>query len=762
LYSTINIIGLALGLACSILIFLWVQDELSFNQMHEKADSIYVVRTWQQYGSKLEAGNGCPPAVGPALEAEYPEVLNSVRIINGQPEHLLQYGKMKFKERIHLSDPSVFEIFTFPFVKGDPEMIPGTADVIVISEKIANKYFGEDNPLGKIMTIDNKNDFKVVGVMQNIPHNSTIRFDIWIPIEFSRNRRANYLDTWHNCAFRIYVELDDNIPYAHFNKLIVGRIKKSDPNTILSPFLYPFKDIYLDLWGHKQEIRTFSMIAFFILLIACINFMNLTTAQSANRSREVGLRKVVGAQRKQLIRQFFGESIIITLLALIIALIIVELFLPAFRNLTWKPLQTNYLNSTSPVLAILGITLLTGLLAGIYPALFLSSFRPVKVLSGSLNSGAAGSVMRKILVVTQFSLSIILIIATIVVFNQTELMKNKNLGLEKDHLLYIRIEGNLKSNYSSMKNELLRHANIQNVAMTSHSPTGVYWNGQDWDWDGRSPSVNPLVTYMMVDADFLSTFKMNMSQGRFFSNKHTATNQVVINKQFADIIHTETDVGMSLTQDSRSYEIIGVVEDFHFKPAYQNIGPLILFVDPDKFEYRYMFIKIDTQNIPATIDLLKETSIKYNPDFPFEYQFLDEDYNRMYRWIERTMAIFRSFAFLAIFVSSIGLFGLAAFMAEQRTKEIGVRKVLGATITGIVLSFSKEFAKWILIANMIAWPIAYVYMKEWLQDFAYKTTLGLEIFITASLIALLIALCTVSYQSIKAALANPVEALRYE
>jgi ABC-type antimicrobial peptide transport system permease subunit len=439
--------------------------------------------------------------------------------------------------------------------------------------------------------------------------------------------------------------------------------------------------------------------------------------------------------------------------------------MPSFRTLTGKPLQFSAFWDVSGILGVLGVTLITGFLAGSYPALFLSAFRPVAVLKGSHRSGSGGSLFRKILVVLQFAMSVMLIIGTLVILLQVRFMKTKSLGFDREHLLYVRLEGDMISKIEGLKHELALHPGIQSVSATSHSPTGVYNNGQDWEWEGRDPNVNPLVTYFGVDPDFLQTFKMELAQGESFrSTGHTLT-MAIINERFADIIGNPDIIGSRLSQEDIQLQIIGVVKDFHFTPLYQEIGPAIIYFDPEyriMQRYRYLFVRLNPGDIPRTIAHVENTIMTFNPGFPFEYRFLDDDYDRLYRGVEREMAIVRTFAFLAILISCLGLFGLAAYTAEQRTKEIGIRKIMGASIPGIMTLLSKQYALWVLAANTIAWPVSYFLMKSWLQDYPYRIGLGLPIFLAAAVLSLLIAQFTVGFQSLRAARSNPVDSLRYE
>jgi len=763
-YSFLNIAGLALGMACCILILFWVQDEINTDKFHVKSDSLYIVRNIQHYGNETSQEMGSVPAIGPALKAEYPEIINAARFNNGQGEFLFTSGSTKFKELVQMADPEIFQIFTFPLIQGRIEDLFSGPNVMVLSKSLAEKYFGQENPIGKTITLNEKFDFQVVGVMKDIPHNSTIRFKAWVPLEFGNKLwRPNYTETWYNLAFRTYVEVGPNFGLESFNKKIINRIRQSRPETNSEPFLYPFNKIYLQVWGRMGQIRTFTIIAFLILIIACINFMNLTTARSSQRSREVGFRKVVGAKRSQVTKQFFGESILFTFISLVTALILVRLLMPFFRTLTGKPLYFLSLTNGPMVVGILAVTILTGLIAGIYPAVFLSSFRPAAVLKGKGISGKKGDLFRKILVVMQFSLSVMLIIGTLVIFNQVKYIKNKNLGFDKEHLLYIRVEGNLKNSYTSMKNELLRNPGIKSISLTSHSPTGIYNNGQDWDWEGRDPNVNPLVTYFGVDPDFLETFQMEMAKGESFrKGTENSGSNVLINERFAEIMDLDNIIGARLSQDDLTLQVMGVVKNFHFTPLYREIGPLLLYHNPQMRAYNYMFIRLNPGDIPGAIASIKGAAKKFNPGFPFEYKFLDQDYDLLYRSLEREMGIVRTFTFLAILISCLGLFGLASFTAEQRTKEIGIRKVLGASVSKIIFMLSKEYAKWVLIANIIAWPVAYFLMQSWLHDFPYRINLSWMIFFATALLSLVIAQITVTFQAIKAAHSDPADSLRYE
>lgn len=775
-YSSINISGLAIGMTICILILLWVQDEIKYDHFHKNINQIYIVPTWHDHGDSKGLSPGAPPAVAPALKREYAEIVNSCRYQPAYYEFLIRSGDKVFTDKAACTDPEFFQIFSFPFIEGNANSPFQSPHSIVLTEKIAQKYFGNKPALGKTITIDNKWGFTVTGVIEDLPHNSSFGFDLIFPMEFTReyHNRPDVLDTWYNCSFYNFVQLSDNTSAEDVSKKIAGRIKQSRPQEKITLFLSPFKDLHLrgiaGRGGEIEQVRIFSIIAFLILLIACVNFMNLATARSIKRAREVGMRKVVGASRKNLVGQFFGESFILAFFALFIALILVEVLLPLFNSLVDKQLSLNLSLSNTSLLWLLAITLFTGLVSGSYPALLLSSFRPVTVLRGVFRSSNSGSLFRRILVIFQFSISIALIIGTLIVVAQLTFIKEKDLGLKKEQILYFRLKGQLQEKYTVLKQELLKHPEINQVTLSSNLPKGIYQNGDGWEWESKAPAFNPLVTYLSVDQDFLKTYKIKLIEGQFYkSSTPLKTDMVVINQYFARMLGEGPAVGKRLIQKNSdsgepvSLTIMGVVKDFHFKPLTREMGAIIIFNEKSWWtNIRYISMNVNTQAISEVIEDIAGIVKKMNPAFPFEYRFLDEDYGRMYSSYEQLGKIFNYFAILAIFVSCLGLFGLASFTAEQKTKEIGIRKTLGASVSSIVRLFSKSFVKWVLIANIIAWPLAYFFMKNWLENFAYRTTMNIHTFIISGLLALAIALITVSYQSIKAATSNPIEALRYE
>ncbi len=772
-YSFINIAGLAIGMACAILIFLWARDEVSFDRFHENGDDLYYVGTHLWYGGAWHTGSGTPPAFGPALKKEYPEVVNTARLQNGENSLTVRYGEKMYSEDIKAGDFSLLEMFTFPLVKGTLAPALSNPYAIFLTEQMAEKYFDNENPVGKVLNIENQFDLTVAGVLKNMPPNSMIQFDFLIPLELLEKlyNKPGYTRTWYNFSFQTFAQLQEGVSPETVDKKIEGRILKGNKDLEQAkPFLCKYNSVYLfGLTGHGwhiDRILQFSFIAVIILLIACFNFMNLATARSANRAKEVGMRKVVGASRKNIITQFFSESLLLSFISFVFAIVVASWLLPAFNNLAGKQLTLDV--SSIDWLIIGGAVALisiTGLVAGSYPALFLSAFRPVKVLQGTLSSGAKASSFRKVLVVAQFAASIVLIISTAVVFRQLEYLSQKNLGFEKDQIVYIPLKGEAKQKYSALKQELLAQPGIQGITTSQALISGVYWNGHNWSWEGKELKTDPMVTYLYVDGDFIKTLDIEVVKGKFFPEEFVFpgsenSNTVVVNEAFVKMMQTDNPVGQSISQEGKTYTIIGVVKDFHFKPLYSFIEPLIFFVNPENFNI--MYAKIRPGNIDQTIGRIETVFKRFSPEFPFQYRFLDSAFERIYSSEKRIGTIFQYFAFLAIFISCLGLFGLASFMAEQRTKEIGIRKALGSSELSIVALLLKEFVKWVAIANIIAWPAAFMIMMSWLQNFAYRTSIGLHIFLLSGLAALAIAVITVSYQSIKTAIANPVEALRYE
>lgn len=784
-YSFINIMGLAVGMACCIIILFGIQDMLSSDRFHENADDIYRIIQEVKFANFSEKWAITSGPVGPSLKKDFPDIINAARIV-WPIQILLTYKEKHFEEKVVFADDAIFEMFTFPFVNGDPSSALDDPNSIVLSEKMAKKYFGNGNPIGEIITTitedpaqntimeKKSHTFQVTGVMKNIPRNSTVTADIFMPLESTRDLLGRRPDSWKNTWLQTFIQLPRDTPYLDIVQKISTYLNdKPVISKDIKLNLQPLKEInlysdyeydWLALKNLIVIVILFSGGALFILIIACFNFMNLATARSANRAREVGIRKVMGAHKSDLIKQFFGESILLSFVALFVALIMVELLLPLFNDLVGSKLSLDI--SSGAVVYYLGfplVAMVTGVISGSYPALFLSSFQPIKILRGSLQSGPQGSVFRKILIVFQFALTVLLIVFTAAVDHQLNYMRTKDLGFAKDNIVCVPIRGNMRENLVSLKKELLQHPYIQAVTASASLLTrGWRYSDSTWAWEGKNPHEEIEMRVEMVDDDYLKTFGMEIVEGRNFSKEYSTDDReaVIVNEKAVKVMGLETAVGSRLKHWDKSYKIIGVVKNYHLRSLREDIDPLILFYRPD-YTF-YLSIKLQLERMPQTIGHIEKIWEKFSQGYPFDYRFLDEALDDLYKTEKIIGAIFKYASILAIFVACLGLFGLVSFMAEQRTKEIGIRKTLGASVTNIVLLFSKEFTKCVLFANIIALPAAYFFVLVWINDYTYRTTISFWIFILAAILTMVIALLTVSYQAVKAARANPVEALRYE
>jgi ABC-type antimicrobial peptide transport system permease subunit len=707
-----------------------------------------------------------------ALKEEYPEIVQSTRVQLGR-QFRVRYGEKRFDERNNiLAEPAFFEMFTFLFLKGNPKTALEEKQSVVITEKMAHKYFGIEDPMGKMLNFNDAIDFQVTGVLENIPKNSLLQFDFVLPFHLLEDFGQD-IHNWGNFNFFSYVLLDKTTSAESASQKISGYLRTIQPENDTQLFIQPLGRIHLhsdfeydalavNNSDHKY-IFIFASIALFVLFIACINFINLTTARSRNRAKEVAMRKVVGADRKNIIRQFYGESLVFSFIALGLALALVFLFLPFFNNLSGKSLYLDVSDNIWIPVGLLGIAFFTGILSGSYPSLYLSSFQPGNVLKKAFTVNPRGSVFRKILVVVQFSLSIFLIIGTTVVDNQIDYIRNRKLGFEKENLIYMPLVGGIRQQYEAVKNEWLNNTNIVGVTASSNLPSfGRNWATDNLDWEGKNPEEKILMQGVDVDYDFFETFGMQMIEGRGFSREFAAdeTSSVILNETAINLMGLSSPVGKRLSIGNWQGTIVGVVQDYNFKSLHSKIEPLILAMV--NRQLNFMFVRIKSQNVSDTIKFLRSQWEHHNPQFTFEYGFVDTLLGNLYANEEKVRTLFNYFTFLAIFISCLGLFGLAFYLTEQRTKEIGVRKVLGASVPKIVTMLSKEFLKWVLIANIIAWPLAYYFMDKWLQNFAYRTGLKIGTFLLSGTLAFMITLLTVSYQTIKAASANPVDSLRYE
>ena len=788
LYSVLNITGLAIGITCCMLILLYVQDELSYDRFHEKSTRIYRATTHFVLKDRIMDFASTAHVQGPMFKEAYPEVENYVRFNSYGSRRMIRYEDVSYaEEKFIWVDNSVFDVFSFNLIKGNPKEALTKPNMVVITEDIAEKYFGDQDPIGKNLRIHNDELYMVTGIVENIPTNSHIRPDflasfITLDLQPTGNAAA---DLVNNVDYYTYLLLEEGADYKALEQKFVGFIEK-----YLSPLissiggsarydLQPLTSIYLhsdlenelERTGDIAYVWLFSGIGLFILLLACLNFMNLSTARSANRAKEVGLRKVVGAQRAQLIKQFIGESMILTFIAILLSLFLVFFTLPIFNNISGKNLAMTYLSNPVLLLGLFGFFIIVSLIGGSYPAFFLSAFRPVEVLQGRLRRGAKNSVLRIALVSLQFTVSIVLIIGTLIVNKQLNYVRNKNLGYDKDHIIALRIRNEeTQKRHEALRNALLTNPNILSVSASSSLPLGQN-SFSAHHIAGQPLSEMIMLHTQIVDEHFIDTYNMEIVEGRNFSRDFPTDLQeaIIVNEATVrklgwqdEALGKEIDALMSMTE-MKTYRIIGVIKDYHFLSLHEEIQPLVLYnANPYGGDYYRMSLRVRPENIQGTIGFLRSKWREFDSQYPLEFAFLDDQYDALYRAEERLGKLFGYFTALAILIGCLGLFGLSAYSAEQRTKEIGIRKVLGATTSNVTMLLVREFTKWVLLAVLIAWPVGYYIMNTWLQNFAYRIGLGVDTFLLAALLALVIAIMTVTYQAVKAAVANPVESLKYE
>ena len=767
-YSFINITGLAIGMTCSILILLWVQNELSFDKFHDHSKNLHRIDlVHQQYGRIPMTAL----PMGPAFVQELPKIIQSARFSQYKP--LIQKDNDRFYENGAFVDPTFFQMFTFPLMQGNINTVFSEPNSIVLTEELSQKYYGTINPIGKSLKVDGKNDFQITGVIKNVPNNSHLQFDFLVPFEnFVKSDREP--ENWGRIQIFTYVLLQEKHSEEYVNRKITEITISHLPEWDASLALQPITRIHLydpSSSGGVKYVTIFSILAIFILLIASINFMNLTTARSSVRNREIGMRKVSGAKRGNLIVQFMGESIFLSFISFLFAIIFVYFLLPIFNNISGAKLSLSFLDYTNIIWALIGFVLVTGIFSGSYPALFLSSLKSLNIISGVLPIGRNGKrnpIFRRLLVIFQFSISIILIISTFIISKQLSYIRNKNLGYVKEQVLYLKLKGNIQNQSESVLKELLRDPNILSGTLTSELPTGIYRNYNSFEWEGKDPGQKLDMNLVSVNHNFFKTLEIEFDQGRSFSEEFSTDEDeaFILNETAIKKMDLESPIGKQFSFPDRNGlrkgTIIGVVKDFHFDSFHYGISPLAIISSPDRFGYICLRLGTNSSDLSNTISHIENIWNKIAPEFLFEYHFLDETFDAMYRTEQRFGKIFEYFSFLAIFISCLGLFGLAAYIAEQRTKEIGIRKVLGASVPGIVTLLSKEFIKWVFVANVIAWPIAWYVMNSWLKGFVYHTQINLDVFLFSALLAMIIAIFTVGFQTTKAAIVNPINSLKYE
>lgn len=769
-FSLINILGLALGMACSLVIMLWVKDEYSINNFHKNGSRLYSVFERQYHDGIIDAGHNTPGMMATEMKKVLPEVQYATNYAWNDLNTFEANGKI-IKEDGNYAGEDFFKMFSFPLLEGNAINALKEPLNIAVSRKMAEDFFGSpEEAIGKTIRYQNKKDLKITAVFENTPANSTLKFDYIGNWEiFLENN--DWARDWGNNGPATYLMLREGTDAAAFSKKIAQFIEPyhKEENFKIRCDIQRFGDIYLhsnfkngELSGGRiQYVQLFSIVAIFILLIACINFMNLTTARSVKRSKEIGVRKVVGAMRAALIRQFVGEAMLIVLIAMIIGLGIVLFVLPQFNELTRKQIVLPF-NDASFWLSILALLFVTGIISGSYPSLYLSSFNPVRVLKGSLKFTTGTLWFRKGLVVFQFMLSIVLIIATIVVSRQVNYIQTMNLGYDRENLLYIPLEGELAGKYQLFRNQSMLVPGVKQVTRITQEPTEISNGTGGVQWEGKDPTSMIQFTQAAVGYGFTNTMKVQMAKGRDYS-KDFATDSTgyIINETALKIIGYKDPIGKPLTFWQKPGTLIGVVKDFHFNSLHEPMRPLVLRLG-EEIEWGTALVRTEPGKTKEALAGLEKVCKGLNPKFPFTYKFSDEQYQKLYTSEAVVSSLSDYFAFLAIFISCLGLLGLAMFTAEQRTKEFGIRKVLGADSATLFGLLSKEFLALVLVALLIGSPLAWIAMNRWLEDYAYRTELSWWIFVIAGLVALIIALVTVSFQAVKAALANPVKSLRTE
>jgi len=781
-YSFINILGLAVGISASVLICLYIFDELSYDRFHRNPDRTYrVVADWSNKGDSRIHQLGTPSVLARTIRGFYPQVESLVQITGPIEDCVIRYKENALKEPdVFAAEPSFFRVFTFPLVKGDPETALRDPYSIVISQSLAAKCFGEENPMDKIVEIpalSQQNPFRVTGVVRDVLRNSHFRFEMLLSlVTLFPKENPN----WTSNNFATYLLLREGVTEQLMEEKLVeiDRVYFEGGRTHI-PWVWTLEPInsihlYSDLAtggqpnGSIAYVKLFTVVALLILFIAGINFVNLATARSARRAREVGIRKIVGSLKRQLVGQFLGESILLSLIALVLAVLLIQAALPFYRGMTARALSLPYFSNPFVIPGLVGLALVIGFLAGLYPAFFLSSFKHTDVLKGSPLSGKGrrSLVLRSGLVVFQFAMSVLLIIGSLVIFRQLDYIKSQRLGFDKDHVVVVHNADNLFSQYNAFKERLQQHSGISGVSAVGSIPglgTSNWGIGVQGVADDRPLNMN----FLTCDQDFAEVLNIQMAEGRFFSREYPSdVDAVIINKKAAEYFGVPEPVGKKLRiwWTHKNLTIIGVMDNVHFESLHRDVQSMG-YVMPEAIgstRRPFLLVKVNSPRTYEVLSFIRETWESVSAGLPLEFSFMDERINGLYQNDNRAGRIVTLFSFLAIFVSCLGLFGLAAFITEQRTKEIGVRKVLGARLPQIVWLLTGQFIKWVVIANLIAWPVGYWVMSRWLQGFAFRTSMSALVFLVSGLSALAIAVVTVSSQVVKAALSNPAQSLKYE
>ena len=788
--SFLNIFGLAIGIACAGLIFLWVGDELSFDSNNLKKSSIYLVKINAVHDNGVMTHSSTPGPLGPALQAEIPGIAATCRVGGEDTKSLFTIGNNAVYATGEYAEPAIFDLFTLPFVQGNARTAFSQLYSLVLTEKTAKKFFGQEKDIvGRTIRVDNQQNYTIGGVIKDLPENSTLQFEWLAPYQIHENLNTPWIRKWSNFSLTTYVELKPGVQPAGIDRQLynyLGR-KAGDTSSNTHPFLFGMSQWHLyDQFENGRQtgggairyVHLFSAIAWIILLIACINFMNLATARSEKRAREVGVRKVLGAGKQNLVIQFIGEALLMAALSAFFAILFMALSLPAFNALVHKNLSIG-LSQPQHLAALLLITLVCGLVAGSYPSFYLSSFNPVFVLKGIRLKAGSAAYIRKGLVVVQFTVSIVLITATIVIYKQIQHIKNRDLGFNKDNLLQLSLRGNMLQNFDVIRQDLINTGAVENMALADHPTLYGGNNTSGLEWQGKTPNSIISISQRLVSPEYMSTTGMHVVEGRDFQptdhvemgpnfgpKDSNAIFHILVTQSFEKLMGKGSAVGKWVklsagNGNTFNLRVVGVVQDYVYGDMYGSADPVVFYYIPEGTNMAFVRLKAgkDPEQALAKIETILK---KDNPGYPFEYKFVDEQFNELFASETLISRLSRVFAALAIIISCLGLFGLAAYTAERRTKEIGIRKVLGASATGLAGLLSKDFLVLVGLSCILAFPIAWLIMNNWLRDYAYRISISGWIFVMAGIAAISIALLTVSFQTFRAALANPVKSLRSE
>ena len=769
-YSFINIAGLSIGITSSLLIMLWVFDQLSYDRFHPKVDRLYQVWVNATFDGKINSWNSLPLPTYEALKTEHANIKNTTGADWGG-DHLLTVGDKRITKHGYYVGEEFLTMFEFPLLKGNAKQVLSEPGSIVLTEAAAKALFGDQDPINQLVKLDNRDELKVTGVLKNVPKNSSFEFDCLLPWKLYEKQDwvKRQKDNWGNYSFQVYVELTDaasEVPVETKIKDLLTRHGETEiPHEL---FLHPLSRWSLhsnfengkEAGGMIDYVNMFTIIAIFVLIIACINFMNLATARSERRAKEVGIRKSVGSRRFEIIFQFIGESLIISLVAFFVSILLAQILLPFYNDLVEKQLFIDYTSPSFWMFAI-GLIFFTGIISGSYPAFYLSSFQPVKVLKGKVHSGKNGSLPRKILVTLQFGFSILLIIGTIVIYQQIQHVKSRDLGYEQENLITIEDSHEISTNFKAIKAELIQSGVVDGVTRSNSAITNINSNNF-LGWPGKPEDLRVIFATIAVEYDYTQSMGIKLLQGRDFSeNFKSDTAAILINKAGLDLMGLKDPIGTKLDLWGGKRELIGIVNNVLMGDPNRPIGPMFFILDPNWINA--ITIRLEkTKDLPASLSKVEEIFKKYNPAYPFEYDFADVEFAKKFTTVEMTSRLATLFASLAIIITGLGLFGLAAFTAEQRTKEIGIRKVLGASVPGLVTLMSKDFSKLVIVSFLIAAPVAWWLLNNFLERYPYRIEISWWVFPLTGILSLAFALIIVSTQALRAAHANPVNSLRNE